>query len=503
MASRRVSWHGKIVEPLYRWKLSSPSWLKRYSFLGERAISSLAATDGGSYEENKLCPTCTKVISRVQAILQQPDAQIRAHREEIPYHFSIRKFLRSADGGCHLCSLFLGATWLEGRVKYSEARDHIMKNHAARKGKLKVELSGVGERTEWNSAYSPENALMKIDVSYLGSGIIHVVRNRSSQSEALQDDVPRQPLCASTGDFEAMHLASYWLKRCLQHHSVCDQAMRNTTKVRPCRLLRVRGEDGNEELNLIRLGEDQEDVQYLALSYSWGPQSANCVRLLISNIDAFCQEIDESTLPLTIRDAVKVTRSLGYQFLWVDSLCIIQDSREDWDSEAVKMGYIYRNAVLTIAGLGCSGNHESLFRNRNPLCDRPCGVPDTADVQISNTAHFFNREYELYGATAAPLHTRAWVVQERISSLRTLFFGESGMFWECAGCLACESDPQGTLEGDAVNFKHTINDVLNPSSDESTRYFAFRTLWKLVLEQYTSCNLTKQTDKLNAIQCSQ
>ena len=173
----------------------------------------------------------------------------------------------------------------------------------------------------------------------------------------------------------------------------------------------------------------------------------------------------------------------------------------DWNAESVKMGAIYRNAACTIAALGCRGNQDRLFRERNPLCDRPCHVPGTGGKwQISNTAHYFFREFEQYGPSAAPLHTRAWVVQERISSVRTLFFGESGLFWECTQTVASESDPDGLLDPPGVNFKFNINEVLQPEKEWLDRYAAFRHLWPRVLEQYTLCNLTFQSDKLHGVE---
>ena len=103
--------------------------------------------------------------------------------------------------------------------------------------------------------------------------------------------------------------------------------------------------------------------------------------------------LEVATLPRTIPDSITVTRALGYSYLWVDSLCIIQDSTEDWAAESVKMGGIYRRAVLTIAALHASGNHEGLFARRNPLCARSLPVPGT-NFEISNTANYVFFEHQ-------------------------------------------------------------------------------------------------------------
>lgn len=69
--------------------------------------------------------------------------------------------------------------------------------------------------------------------------------------------------------------------------------------------------------------------------------------------------------PLTFRDAILITRRLGYQYLWIDSLCIIQDSIEDWQREAASMDYIYKHASLTIAAEAGGDSSAGIFRSTN------------------------------------------------------------------------------------------------------------------------------------------
>jgi hypothetical protein len=79
-------------------------------------------------------------------------------------------------------------------------------------------------------------------------------------------------------------------------------------------------------------------------------------------------------LPKTIRDAVGVVLALGLEFLWVDALCILQDSAEDWLHEAESMGDIYRGSVLTLAALGAADSSVGLFASRDPLIYSKCRI---------------------------------------------------------------------------------------------------------------------------------
>ncbi|OCK83453.1 HET-domain-containing protein, partial [Lepidopterella palustris CBS 459.81] len=242
---------------------------------------------------------------------------------------------------------------------------------------------------------------------------------------------------------------------------------------------------------------------YLCLSYCWGKKQFP--RLTTANLSDMVRSVDFKSLPATISDAILITRKMGYQYLWIDALCIIQDSKADWASESVKMGSIYRNSILTIAALGAVDSFTGCFMNRNPLCFRDISVHHT-DFKLTNsirtpvgqwelqsTGEDYPREYEVVGAAASPLQTRAWVVQEQLASPRTLYFGLSGIYWQCIECEAHESCPLGRKMW-PTNLKALFH--LAPQSTDD--YFT-REIWRRIVDRYTSCKLTFQSDKLVAI----
>ena len=91
------------------------------------------------------------------------------------------------------------------------------------------------------------------------------------------------------------------------------------------------------------------------------------------------QRIDIKELPNTVADAITVTLGLKYQYLWVDCLCILEDSKDDWEDESVKMGQIYSNSIRTICASSAETADEGFLQSRNPLDCLPCCIEGTID----------------------------------------------------------------------------------------------------------------------------
>ncbi|EIW52286.1 HET-domain-containing protein, partial [Trametes versicolor FP-101664 SS1] len=102
--------------------------------------------------------------------------------------------------------------------------------------------------------------------------------------------------------------------------------------------------------------------EYLTLSYVWGGDQIH--KTTSTNLSMYEQGIAPSILPPTIRDAIYVTHMLGFRWLWVDSLCIIQDSETDKAHEIGRMHHIYRYAHLTIIAAIAKSVNESFLQER-------------------------------------------------------------------------------------------------------------------------------------------
>ena len=221
------------------------------------------------------------------------------------------------------------------------------------------------------------------------------------------------------------------------------------------------------------------------------------LRLLQSNITDFKERIPTEQLEKTFTEAIDVARTLGVHYLWVDSLCIIQDS-EDWQKEAGLMWEVYSNSYLNLSATASSNSREGLFRARNSLTTQPCIVKvcQGHSSLAADTYYCYNEtEWERY-VNKAPVNTRAWVVQERLLSPRVLHFSEDQYFWECFELQASEGYPHGLpLRYHIENQRELVRS--KPASQPSPERFL--EIWDSVIQLYTNGKLSVASDKLIAV----
>ena len=168
------------------------------------------------------------------------------------------------------------------------------------------------------------------------------------------------------------------------------------------------------------------------------------------------------------------------------------------------MAGIYGNSRCTIAALGSENDDGGCFRDRPAIFGPSLNLLETGrGLQIYHPqSRYFAREYESSGPTAAPLHRRAWVVQERALSPRTLYYGSTGIFWECREADASDTDPmslpRNPRESECVN-KRVLDKLLKPLTGPVSEQ-QFHASWATLVERYTECVLTIKKDRRHAIQ---
>jgi hypothetical protein len=149
-------------------------------------------------------------------------------------------------------------------------------------------------------------------------------------------------------------------------------------------------------------------------------------------------------LPPTFRDAVLITRRLDHQYLWIDSLCIVQDSPEDWLAESARMGYIYKHASLTIAAEAAVDSEAGIFESTNKVRSKTSSIEvpyhrkDTSAGQM-----YIQKLFDSPDEARGPLSQRAWTLQEDLLSPRTLRFGAQQVWWRCREMQCNERDRSG------------------------------------------------------------
>ncbi|XXH01481.1 hypothetical protein Hte_007841 [Hypoxylon texense] len=244
-------------------------------------------------------------------------------------------------------------------------------------------------------------------------------------------------------------------------------------------------------LNLTKgrvfLQEDVRPSTYACLSHCWG-KSHPPTRTLTSTIKEYMTKgIPWETLSKTFQDAVDICRRLEIDYLWIDSLCIIQDSDEDWNEEAVRMGDVYAHAFLTIAATRSEDGSKGCYRDRDP-------VYTNCDTVIEGSVYLRRRMPVLSYANHddlihdKPLLNRAWALQELLLSPRVIHFMDQEVIWQCSECQRSES---------GSNDLHH-NPV--PGRDLMTKdKFINEISWRQLVSEYSNLQMSFEKDRLPAL----
>ncbi|KAF2683991.1 hypothetical protein K458DRAFT_303823, partial [Lentithecium fluviatile CBS 122367] len=233
--------------------------------------------------------------------------------------------------------------------------------------------------------------------------------------------------------------------------------------------------------------------------------------------------------PRIFLDVVSICRALKIRYLWIDALCIVQDSTEDWEVESAKMAEVYSNSYLTISATSCADPRTSLFSDRWTTSSPPITHAAIASFAVQYRRHTFRLRPKLHlahdrfsqldnaalHAEDAPLMTRAWAYQERPLPSRTLHFLAEELVWECKADLRCEcglidnpahyvvdsEDTQETTNVFSSNDSRTwwFKSSLTTSRHPSALHLDLSNSWMDLVSKYSRLGLTRETDRLPAL----
>lgn len=174
-----------------------------------------------------------------------------------------------------------------------------------------------------------------------------------------------QRISAAADSADCMSLAKTWIAECLSNHLEClsIHGKYEPTSL-PDRVLCIR----SEQSTFLFVNSEGRVARYAALSHRWGDFAP--LQLSKATLNSWQRGISPFSLPPMFQDTVRVCRALWIEYLWIDSLCIVQDSTEDWNEQASRMSQIYSCAYVTIAadaassyGIGfLEGNREQVSR---------------------------------------------------------------------------------------------------------------------------------------------
>ena len=309
------------------------------------------------------------------------------------------------------------------------------------------------------------------------------------------------------------------LQNVLAHfQSLPESANHSGDKFLPTRLLEIAPEDTTPNSQALRLvlqeDLDQEmalsrDVQYAALSYCWGSASEAATQAVTKKdtLGDRCDGILAEDLPPVISDAIEVCRALSIRYLWVDALCIIQDSVADWEIEAPKMAEVYGAAFLTICPIASTSCRQG-FLERGPVDSVEIPFNSALLPQIKGSYKFWQaipvltggqplNPYQAQGAMSySKWNTRGWTFQEFQFSSKLLCIGSLRSYLVDSEKVITELGLEETLEGAlAIPLHNQIKETFQVGYDKSKAY----DMWMDIVEGYTGRQLTYPTDSLPAI----
>ncbi|EPE02471.1 het domain containing protein [Ophiostoma piceae UAMH 11346] len=269
------------------------------------------------------------------------------------------------------------------------------------------------------------------------------------------------------GSATNLRLARHWLDGCMKSHTSCGATTRPPRL--PTRVVDVMASSPrlvhSKEVNAN--GPDTGCGHYVALSHCWGGPIKTL--LLSTTMADFLEALPSAAdIPANFRDAMAITRALGIRYLWIDSLCIVQDSVLDWRRESKQMAEVYGRATVSLMAMASAASYTGILVGANNIGSRTSNdvddviVPFEVDSPHGAASHIANFKVDLIHqdneclrilSEKSPLSVRGWCLQELIFSYRVLYFGNDQIYWKCpeGGHKSAEGLPDGNMY---INHRH-------------------------------------------------
>ncbi|UKZ78746.1 hypothetical protein TrVFT333_006491 [Trichoderma virens FT-333] len=412
----------------------------------------------------------------------------------------------SARLGCPLCSMI--ADGIDKQESYqrrwldNESETKIEKFDTEVVGAVLLELARPG-----SSFY-----MLRI---LMGSSLNFVLHLTHLDEDTILNTCHYNDRKTETNSPEAFKLAKHWLSTCELSHKTCKKFCFGEMPL-PTRVIDV----GDETRAPFLFRSQGLKGRYCALSYCWGKAtpSSSFYKTTKVNLSSHENTIPLHKLPTTLRDAIVVARNLGFQYIWIDAICIVQDDEADWAYEAAKMQHVYAGASLTISTVASSSSEDGLFRlrqtrNSTAVClnyripkafreyawqagSMSPEVPDSPMYLVACPNILPAMELSMSG----PVHERAWTLQEQMMSTRVLYYGRGTLWWECFDLYASEGQPGPLRLSDYAPWERyeTKNAVRGARTYQWGDADVFKH-WQQLVYDFTGRAMTERRDRLTAI----
>ncbi|KAH8667589.1 heterokaryon incompatibility protein-domain-containing protein [Tricladium varicosporioides] len=411
--------------------------------------------------------------------------------------FSVSDLVQSAPKGCRTCSVMLSGL----RTLVAHLEDLSLFEFAIEHASFREYQDPLFLRIHM---YSLENN------KSLSQGILEIYTRPGTPPSSLCHEARNVTPDLSLDT--AVAQITEWMTACRANHNACNKRL----PILPSRILDVASVDKTGEIYLVNSSGKRSE--YVTLSHCWG-KNPNIITTTTHNIAQMESGIALPELSQTFQDAIRITNALKIRYIWIDSLCILQDCKTDWERHSSQMADIYSNSILNIAATSSPNGEGGLFNQRwtpgnsSQHSIQSFEVPGSQDFGSLHYIRYslirahqdlaFNQVYNFAcdTVTSAPLLTRGWVLQERLLSPRTVNFHTSEMTWDCESQFTCEC---GVFEIDPCLprthlGKHqwlSKRSLTEAAATKAVQRIMYR--WHQLIEQYSTLHLTKDTDVLPA-----
>ncbi|KAH8732325.1 heterokaryon incompatibility protein-domain-containing protein [Phaeosphaeriaceae sp. PMI808] len=265
-----------------------------------------------------------------------------------------------------------------------------------------------------------------------------------------------------------------WLTECDDHHD-CFETL-PLVKLPPTHLINV---NHPVRRTLIRLGSSQS---YMTTS---------------RNYQSYQEGLSIASLGKGLQDTIWVTRKLGLQYLWIDALCIIQDSSSNKMQEIARMDSIYTFAYVTISASSAFSCTQSFLSTKPRTCIHRLSGIEIPLGSGGDKAHLrvMDRRDDGYGVNwqeeLEPIHHRAWTFQEHFMSSRILLFKDFQLFWICTKTRGRDGGWMASDEEQSYGQQWNLSRRMMRSPVPSD--------WLTICRTYAGRKLTDPNDKLSAL----
>ncbi|KAI0014176.1 heterokaryon incompatibility protein-domain-containing protein [Xylariaceae sp. FL0662B] len=473
----------------------------------ECVLAAMRPSDTGLWwKGNVPCDACWRFLTAIQHGVEAcgtVNSKESMRCDGLKLHMTPAAHNQAAESGCPLC---LACWTAETRRRAKEDMQSFVSWIREKPGLYKLRLE------------TREGHVVNDKHDYWSSGVTKQIYlaplNPTEESLRVRD----YRLLESSSHPDILALARHWLEDCREHHTKCLRLRaERLADWMPTRLVHVH--PGSLRLRLVENDEIRPGTSYTTLSHCWGV-IPDRICLTSENIARWKTSMPDLARMKTLQDALVVTVALGVHYIWIDSLCIMQDDEEDWRQQSALMASIYKYSDCNITASAAQDDTEGCFFAREPgqhpfsrVALPPLGPRMFDSFQSYRRVAEEGPAIGVYDAeirnpvgrgSDEPVYQRGWVIQEKLLVPRNVNFGKTDIWWECTELYASEGFPLGLPTHPEKNAPMPFDEALKntdeangePTEDRIRRGLS---IWRSVLDRYGPTLLTKQSDRLVAI----